>query len=184
MRLPRPSCLPVFCAMSPQRYSIAVVRQTSEGGGASMPCTHCATKIVFENDHVWMLKHCPTHGSERVLISDDVAYYRQCREVYLKPPEMPLRRNTPIKYGCPYDCGLCPDHEQHSCLALIEINETCNLTCPVCFADSAPARSGSRSLEEVEAMLETLSIHWRALPFSPFRTSIAGSRPRCLSSAR
>jgi len=29
---------------------------------------------------------------------------------------------------------LCPDHEQHSCLALIEINETCNLTCPTCFA--------------------------------------------------
>ena len=37
--------------------------------------------------------------------------------------------------GCPYDCGLCPDHEQHSCLALIEITEHCNLTCPVCFAE-------------------------------------------------
>ena len=23
--------------------------------------------------------------------------------------------------GCPYDCGLCPDHEQHSCLTLIEV---------------------------------------------------------------
>jgi hypothetical protein len=44
------------------------------------------------------------------------------------------------EYGCPYDCGLCPDHEQHSCLALIEINEHCNLTCPVCFAESSPAR--------------------------------------------
>jgi hypothetical protein len=38
-----------------------------------------------------MLKHCPQHGSERVLISDDADYYRRCREVYLKPPEMPLR---------------------------------------------------------------------------------------------
>jgi uncharacterized radical SAM superfamily Fe-S cluster-containing enzyme len=38
----------------------------------------------------------------------------------------------------------------------MEINETCNLTCPVCFADSAPHRPGNRSLAEVEAMLDTL----------------------------
>ena len=40
---------------------------------------------------------------------------------------------TRTEFGCPYDCGLCPDHEQHSCLALIDVNEACNLTCPVCF---------------------------------------------------
>ena len=55
-------------------------------------CTTCLrkidAKIVFQDDRVWMLKHCLTHGSERVLLSDDVAYYRQCREVYIKPPEI------------------------------------------------------------------------------------------------
>ena len=61
------------------------------------------------------------HGAERVLIADDVDYYRRCREVFLKPPEMPQRYNTPVKWGCPYDCGLCTDHEQHSCLTLVEI---------------------------------------------------------------
>ena len=50
--------------------------------------------------------------------------------------DLPLQFQSRTHYGCPYDCGLCPDHEQHSCLALIEINEECNLTCPVCFADA------------------------------------------------
>ena len=58
-------------------------------------------KIVFEGGKVYMLKRCPQHGSERVLMADDVDYYRKCREVFLKPPEMPNRYNTPVKWGCP-----------------------------------------------------------------------------------
>ncbi|MEP7337110.1 MAG: radical SAM protein, partial [Acidobacteriota bacterium] len=84
-------------------------------------------KIVFEDGKVLLLKRCPQHGSERVLMADDVDYYRRCREVFIKPPEMPYRYNTPVKWGCPYDCGLCTDHEQHSCLTLIEICDYCNL---------------------------------------------------------
>ena len=103
-----------------------------------------------------MLKHCPQHGSERVLISDDVDYYRQCREVYLKPPEMPRRRNTPTEFGCPYDCGLCPDHEQHSCLTLIEVTDACNLRCPICYAGSGPERQTHRSLDVIESMLDAV----------------------------
>src|SRR5215212_6904318 len=124
-------------------------------------CTTCFRKIdgkiVFEDGRVWMLKHCPRDGSERVLISDDVDYYRQCREVYIKPPEMPLRRNTPIHYGCPYDCGLCPDHEQHSCLTLVEITDACNLRCPICYSESSPQRAGThRSLEHIEFILDCI----------------------------
>ena len=123
-------------------------------------CTTCFRKIdgkiVFEDGRVWMLKHCPTHGFERVLISDDIEYYRQCREVYIKPPEMPLRRNTPTHYGCPYDCGLCPDHEQHSCLSLVEITDACNLRCPICYAGSGPERQTHRPLALVEKMLDAV----------------------------
>ncbi len=41
-------------------------------------------KIVFEDERVWMLKHCFEHGSQRVLVADDVDYYRQCREIFIK----------------------------------------------------------------------------------------------------
>lgn len=123
-------------------------------------CSACfqkvEAKIVFEAGKVFMLKHCFQHGHEKVLIADDVDYYRRCREVFIKPPEMPLHYNTPVKWGCPYDCGLCTDHEQHSCLSLVEICDACNLRCPVCYAESGPDRQQYRSLAEIERMLDAV----------------------------
>jgi uncharacterized radical SAM superfamily Fe-S cluster-containing enzyme len=123
-------------------------------------CTTCFrrvdAKIVFEDGNVYLLKRCPEHGFERVLMADDVDYYRRCREVFLKPPEMPDHYNTPVKYGCPYDCGLCPDHEQHSCLTLIEICDACNLSCPICYAESGTHRTTYRSMEQIERMLDAV----------------------------
>ncbi len=112
-------------------------------------------KIVFQDEKVYMIKTCLEHGIEKVLISIDVEYYKRSRN-FLKPPQTPLRFNTATVHGCPYDCGLCPDHEQHSCLTLIEIAERCNLTCPVCYADSSPEKGGFRSLGEIEFMLDEL----------------------------
>jgi uncharacterized radical SAM superfamily Fe-S cluster-containing enzyme len=123
-------------------------------------CSQCLhpveAKIVFKDDKVYMDKWCGAHGSERVLVSDDVAYYRLCREVFVKHPEMPQLFNTKMEYGCPYDCGLCPDHMQHSCLSIVEITEHCNLNCPVCYAESGTHRDRHRTLAEVEAMLDTV----------------------------
>ena len=113
------------------------------------------TKILIEGDNVFFQKRCIEHGVQKTLVSTDAAYYRKCRD-YLKPADIPLAFQSRTQFGCPYDCGLCPDHEQHSCLALLEVNETCNLTCPICFADSAPHRPENRSLAEIEAMLDTL----------------------------
>jgi len=123
-------------------------------------CTTCFrridAKIVFEDEKVFMLKRCPEHGFERVLMADDIDYYRRCREVFLKNPEMPQHYNTPIKHGCPYDCGLCPDHEQHSCLTLLEICDACNLNCPICFAESGTHRITYKPLDQVERMLDAI----------------------------
>lgn len=122
-------------------------------------CSTCyrktEAKIVIQDENVYMIKRCPEHGPEKVLISNDVPYYRRMRH-YLKPAEMPLQFNTPIKYGCPYDCGLCPDHEQHSCLTLVEITDSCNLQCPVCYAESSPHRQSFRSMSQIEAMLDAV----------------------------
>src|SRR5258706_5522084 len=123
-------------------------------------CSTCFRKVeaktVFQDGNVYLLKRCPEHGHERVLIADDVDYYRRCREVFIKPPEMPLVYNTPVKWGCPYDCGLCTDHEQHSCLSLVEIGDYCNLRCPVCYAASGPERQQFRDLALIEKMLDAV----------------------------
>ena len=111
-------------------------------------------KVVIQDGRVYLHKWCPVHRLERVLISTDAEYYKLSRQT-LKAGQMPLRFQTPIKYGCPFDCGLCPDHEQHSCLTLVEITDGCNLTCPVCYSESSPQRMGQhRSLEQVAFMLD------------------------------
>lgn len=133
----------------------------------------CEAKVVFQDGNVYMLKRCREHGAERVLLADDIDYYKRCREVFIKPPEQPNHYNTPIKWGCPYDCGLCPDHEQHSCLSLVEICDACNLACPICYAESGPTRQHYRSLEHVEFMLDAVVRNER----EPDVVQISGGEP-------
>ena len=122
-------------------------------------CTHCLrridAKIVFESDKVYMLKTCPEHGFQKVLIATDIPYYKNIRN-YNKPGEVPLRFNTKTHYGCPYDCGLCQDHEQHSCLTVVEITDRCNLSCPTCYAMSSPHYGRHRTVEEIEKMFDII----------------------------
>ena len=122
-------------------------------------CPECLkrvdAKIVFENGNVYMLKRCNEHGNSKVLIADDIAYYKSIRN-YNKPSETPYTFNTKTHYGCPYDCGLCPDHEQHSCLTVVEVTDRCNLTCPTCYAGSSPTYGRHRTFDEVKAMLDTI----------------------------
>ncbi len=122
-------------------------------------CPQCLrridAKVVFEDGNVYMLKNCTEHGFQKVLIATDIQYYKNIRN-YNKPSETPLRFNTKTHYGCPYDCGLCQDHEQHSCLTLIEITDRCNLSCPTCYAMSSPHYGRHRTVKEVERMLDTI----------------------------
>jgi 7,8-dihydro-6-hydroxymethylpterin dimethyltransferase len=145
-------------------------------GQTTSLCEECMelvpAKILVEGKAVFYQKRCPTHGVQKTKISSDYGYYKQQRD-YLKPGDVPLKLGRQTEYGCPYDCGLCPDHEQHSCLALIEVNDSCNLTCPVCFAESSPHRQSHKSLEEVEAMLDTIVAH----EGEPDLVQISGGEP-------
>jgi uncharacterized radical SAM superfamily Fe-S cluster-containing enzyme/prolipoprotein diacylglyceryltransferase len=116
-------------------------------------CLNCVeAKVLIEGSSVFLQKFCPQHGIERVLVADDIEYWRKCRRMY-KSPTKPRRRNTDQVRGCPNDCGICPAHEQHTCLAIIEITEDCNLSCPVCYADAKPGGQ-QRSLAQIESMLD------------------------------
>ncbi|MDR2220730.1 MAG: radical SAM protein [Methylobacillus sp.] len=139
---------------------MAKVRPWLYYDSATSICGTCLRRvqahIIIKDGAVYMDKWCPQHGTERVLIADDADYYRRCREVFIKPPEMPQLFNTERRWGCPYDCGLCPDHMQHSCLTLVEITDHCNLRCPICYADSGPHRQTSRDLATIERMLDAI----------------------------
>ncbi len=139
-------------------------------------CPQCLkrvdAKIVFEDDKVFMLKRCKEHGASKVLIADDIEYYKNIRN-YNKPSETPYKFNTKTDYGCPYDCGLCTDHEQHSCLTVVEITDRCNLTCPTCYAESSPNYGRHRTLDEVRQMLDTIVENER----EPDVVQISGGEP-------
>lgn len=120
-------------------------------------CPHCLeripAKIIFQGDRVYMRKACRQHGSMDILISDDREYYLQARHT-LKAGQVPQRFNTETLHGCPHDCGICPDHEQHACVSILEITDSCNLSCPICYADSSPKRQTCLNMEEVHTMLD------------------------------
>ena len=118
-------------------------------------CPQCKrvidAQILLRNNKVYMRKRCPDCGPFEALVYADAQAYTTFSR-YNKPGTMPLAYGTPIHDGCPHDCGLCPDHQQHACLGIIEVNSVCNMDCPLCFAD---ARSGfNLSLPEVELMLD------------------------------
>lgn len=122
-------------------------------------CPECLkridAKIIFEDEKVFMHKTCREHGFFKVLLANDIEYYKNIRN-YNKASEAPLHTNTKTLHGCPYDCGLCEDHEQHSCLTLIEVTDRCNLSCPTCYAMSSPNYGRHRTLEEIEKMFDLI----------------------------
>jgi uncharacterized radical SAM superfamily Fe-S cluster-containing enzyme len=101
-------------------------------------------------------RSCPDHGEFAAVVYGDAERYLEIQR-FNKPGENPLERQTGSVRGCPHDCGICPEHAQHTCLGIIEINTACNLDCPICFAESGTGRQEhgfSLTLEQVESMLD------------------------------
>jgi len=107
--------------------------------------------ILLRDNKVFMRKRCPDHGLFEVLVYADAEAYTSSTK-FNKPGTIPLEFSTQVKHGCPHDCGLCPDHQQHACVGIIEVNSTCNMDCPLCFADAGPGFN--LTLAEVEAILD------------------------------
>jgi 7,8-dihydro-6-hydroxymethylpterin dimethyltransferase len=108
-------------------------------------------KVILRNGKVYMRKRCPECGPFEALVYGDADAYVQLAR-YNKPGTIPLAFGTDIAAGCPHDCGLCPEHQQHTCVGIIEVNSTCDMNCPLCFAAAAPGFN--LALEEVEQMLD------------------------------
>ncbi|MFQ5947282.1 MAG: radical SAM protein [Acidimicrobiia bacterium] len=108
---------------------------------------------VERDGKVYLHRTCPQHGTADTLVLSDASWWKWSRR-FVRPGRRPAHVATETRYGCPYDCGFCPAHEQHACVTVFEITEACNLACPACFAGQAHVRHAS--LEEVEAMADAL----------------------------
>jgi 7,8-dihydro-6-hydroxymethylpterin dimethyltransferase len=104
-------------------------------------CPDCLARLCAERvlvgDDVYLRKTCVEHGTFQTIIWRGHPSYAE----WVKPkiPAHPVNPFTPIDRGCPYDCGLCADHRQHTCTALLEVTQRCDLRCPFCFASAGAA---------------------------------------------
>lgn len=132
-------------------------------------CPECLAlipaKILVRNGRVYFRKRCPTHGVREDFVCSDAALYDRLE--YAVPARLPAAFGVEPRRGCPFDCGLCTEHEQHTCVGLVEITSNCNLTCPLCYAASAPGgrhlsvdecRRAIDRLLEVEGRPEVLQL--------------------------
>lgn len=118
-------------------------------------CPHCLKRIdaktVIREEKVFLLKYCPEHGEQEEILEEDAAYYM--RRMEYNKVGTASKTQTGRGEGCPFDCGLCPEHDQHSCIGLIEVTSGCDLCCPTCYASSEGAGK-YLSLEKIGEMLD------------------------------
>ncbi len=93
-----------------------------------------SARLVRQADIVYFEKTCSDHGRFRVPVWRGAPSLENWRRP--KQPVRGLATQTAAAGGCPFDCGLCPEHRQRSCTVLIEVTRHCDLKCAVCFADS------------------------------------------------
>jgi uncharacterized radical SAM superfamily Fe-S cluster-containing enzyme len=130
-------------------------------GSTQSICPSCKVvldaELVARDGRVILTRSCPDHGACEAVVYGDAERYLEIQR-FDKPGDSPLERQTEIDRGCPHDCGICPEHAQHTCLGIIEVNTACNLDCPICFAESGTGLNGhgfSLSFDQVESMLDS-----------------------------
>ena len=121
-------------------------------------CPECLRRIparrVREGTDVYLIKTCPEHGESRSIIWRGHPDYGSWFAT--KPPNHPAVAQTASDKGCPWDCGLCPEHAQRTCCVLLEVTARCDLRCPICFASSGESAAPDPSFEAIGSWFHLL----------------------------
>lgn len=138
-------------------------------------CPVCLKRIAAErfaeDDAVYLRKCCPEHGDFKTIIWRGLSTYKSWGGGN-RAPSCPPVCDSRIDKGCPFDCGLCPDHRQHTCCVVLDVTERCNLACPVCFASAGAIGRPDPSIEEIEAWCRALLASG-----GPFNIHLSGGEP-------
>jgi uncharacterized radical SAM superfamily Fe-S cluster-containing enzyme len=130
-----------------------------------------AAERLAEDDAIFLRKCCPEHGDFKTVLWRGLSTYKTWGGAS-RAAACPPVCGTNVDKGCPFDCGLCPDHRQHTCCVVLDVTGRCNLDCPVCFASAGASPKPDPSVAEIE--------NWcRALLASggPFNIHLSGGEP-------
>jgi uncharacterized radical SAM superfamily Fe-S cluster-containing enzyme len=132
--------------------------EKNEGFNTKSLCPICLKKlsasIVTKENTSYLVKECPDHGTfETVLWRGGTPMEHWIRNKERANINHPV---TKVDKGCPFDCGLCSEHRQYTCTALIEVTQNCNLQCEFCFANSLANKEKEPSLEEIRFQYESI----------------------------
>jgi uncharacterized radical SAM superfamily Fe-S cluster-containing enzyme len=137
--------------------AVLPVRDYTMLGTTQSLCPECLAvvpaKILVRDRRVYFRKRCPAHGVREDFVCSDAGQYDRLE--FSVPGKVPRRHGVEPRRGCPLDCGLCTEHEQHTCIGLVELTDACNLKCPLCYASSGPG-GRHRTLEEVRRAVDRL----------------------------
>jgi uncharacterized radical SAM superfamily Fe-S cluster-containing enzyme len=136
-------------------------------------CPVCLKKVkayVAEKEgKIVLLKECSEHGSFNDTYWNRVDLYNRAEK---------FRKNNmkPYQDNCPSNCGIndCAHHISNTVMAVIDITNKCNLSCPICFA------SASNKNELYEPTLETIGNMLKFLKRQerpPLAVMFAGGEP-------
>jgi uncharacterized radical SAM superfamily Fe-S cluster-containing enzyme len=151
------------------------VREIKKTKSICPECLKVLDAVVFEdNNIVYIKKECPEHGFFQDIYWSNYELYERVKKFDYAGFGLENPRTT-TKNGCPYDCGICPQHKSHTVLAIIDVTNRCNLRCPVCFATAGTTGYVYEpTLDEIRGMLINLRSN-RPVPVDALQ--ISGGEP-------
>lgn len=141
-------------------------------------CPECMSvidaQIYEEGGVVYMGKTCEKHGKFEDIYWSDYEIFKRA-EKFERIGQGLDNPKTPIKDGCPFDCGICPEHKSQTVLAIIDVTNACNLRCPICFANAETAGYHYQpSKDQIRDMLKNLRNN---KPVPPNALQFSGGEP-------
>jgi len=130
--------------------------------------------LTERNGEVVMLKSCPEHGSYEDVYWSDIEQWERARGYSVVGDGLENPRTETLR-GCPYDCGICPNHKSQTILSIIDVTNNCNLKCPICFANATAAGyTYEPTLDQIKAMIDNLASN---RPVSVKALQLSGGEP-------
>lgn len=94
-------------------------------------CQECKKRIPAQyiryGQTVYLEKECLIHGKFSTKVWQGTLDF----EKWCADWELHVQENT----SCPENCGLCEEHKNKTCCAILDVTTRCNLSCRYCFAN-------------------------------------------------